>query len=302
MARGRSIRLQRTVRAGLPRAQVREFALGRLCRRDEVAPAAAYAVFDCETTGLGPEAEIVSFALLRLDGDGNELERLVARVRPHLPIEPDAQATHGIGDAELAGCPPFAAFAAEISRLLDGAVFTAHNADFDLRFLQAELERSGVVYRPTQVACTLRTVQLLEPEAAGHRLAEVCARRQIVLEGAHDAGEDAEATAELLRDLLHGDGVAPETAVLDTGSWFRMRAIGDERPATPKQLGYLFFQAREAGFGRAGGRVDKPRFERFCARVLGEELDGQISREQLQLVLEALDARIARLRTRASSG
>ena len=70
---------------------------GELLRRGEVLPSAGYAVFDCETTGTDPERdEIVSFALVLLDPDGDETGRLGSLVRPSCPIPEEASAIHGI--------------------------------------------------------------------------------------------------------------------------------------------------------------------------------------------------------------
>jgi DNA polymerase III epsilon subunit-like protein len=60
--------------------------------------------------------------------------------------------------------------ARELLELLDGAVFVAHNARFDLEMLQYAFVSAGVVYSPVGVACTLDAFRLLEPLAADHRL------------------------------------------------------------------------------------------------------------------------------------
>jgi DNA polymerase III epsilon subunit-like protein len=74
-----------------------ELAPGRVRRRADAPVPAGYAVFDCETTGTVPGLdEIVSLALLRLDADGIEPQRLAALVHPSRPIPAEATAVHGI--------------------------------------------------------------------------------------------------------------------------------------------------------------------------------------------------------------
>ncbi|HVP74874.1 MAG TPA: 3'-5' exonuclease, partial [Gaiellaceae bacterium] len=102
---------------------------GRVRARAEVAAPAAYAVFDCETTGTMPGVdEIVSLAVVRLDPDGAETARYTRLVRPTRPIPAEATAVHGIGEADVAAAPRFGEIAGELLALLDGAVLVAHNA------------------------------------------------------------------------------------------------------------------------------------------------------------------------------
>ena len=78
---------------------------------------AAYAVFDCETTGTIPGVdEIVSLAVVRLDADGVETDRYARLVRPSRPIPAEATAVHGIGDEDVAGAPRFGEIAGDAAR------------------------------------------------------------------------------------------------------------------------------------------------------------------------------------------
>jgi DNA polymerase-3 subunit epsilon len=172
-------------------------------RRGEVPAPVAYAVFDCETTGSAPDRdEIVSLAVLRLDADGAESGRLARLVRPSCPIPAGATAIHGITDADVVWAPRFEEIAPELLELLAGAVFAAHNADFDLPMLRHAFARAGICYRPAAVACTLDAYRLLDPLAENHQLGSLCRRRGIVLDDAHEALGDAVAAAGLLRLLL----------------------------------------------------------------------------------------------------
>ena len=212
---------------------------GRVRRRSEVPAPAAYAVFDCETTGTTPGLdEIVSLAVIRLDADGVETGTLARLVRPSRPIPAEATAVHGISDEDVASAPRFAEIAPELLELLAGAVFVAHNARFDLAMLQHAFLAAGIEYRPAGVACTLDAFRLLEPLAPDHRLESICERRGISLVHAHDAPSDVSATAALLR-LLLDEGIAPETVQLDhdcvhATALARRHASGDRRTDPPR--------------------------------------------------------------------
>ena len=269
---------------------------GRFRRRAEVPAPSAYVVFDCETTGTDPEVdEIVSFALVRLDGNGAETLRWTRLVRPSQPIPADATAVHGITDADVAGAPPFVELAGQLFCLLEDAVFVAHNVPFDLAMLRHGLARVGVVYRPAAVACTLDAFRLLEPLADTHRLDALCERHGIVLAEAHDALSDVLATAALLRVLIHEYGVAPETVELDHAAFMRLRSRGDTRPASEPQIRRVFGLARSAGFLLADGSTDRDRVVALVERVAGPVAVDALTRAQVQDVYDELDRLITAL-------
>jgi DNA polymerase III epsilon subunit family exonuclease len=266
---------------------------GNSQRRADVPAPFAYAVFDCETTGTTPgRDEIVSFAVVRLTDSGAETARFARLVCPSCPIPAEATAVHGIGDEDVAFAPSFGEIALELRALLDGAVFVAHNAPFDLGMLQHAFACVGVDYCPVGVACTLAAFRLLEPLAGNHRLESICKRRNIVLEGAHEALSDVLATAALLRVLLD-EGIAPETVELDHTAFMRLRSRGDTRPASERQIRRVFGLARSAGLLLPAGCVDHNQVVALVERVSGTADVDSLTREQVQDVYDALERLIA---------
>jgi DNA polymerase III epsilon subunit family exonuclease len=250
---------------------------------------AAYAVFDCETTGTDTGVdEIVSLAVVRLDADGIETARYARLVQPAHPIPVEATAVHGIDDADVAEAPRFAEIADEVLGLLEGAVFVAHNVGFDLAMLQEAFARAGIDYRPDAVACTLEAFRLLEPLADNHRLQSICERRGIALQGAHEALSDVLATVALLRVLLE-EGIAPETVELDHVAYMRLRSRGDTRPASEPQIRRVFGLARSADLVLPDGGVDRDRVVALVERVACTADVDALTRAQVQDVYDALD-------------
>ena len=248
-----------------------------------------YAVFDCETTGTDTTRdEIVSLALLQLDPDGAETGRYTRLVKPKREIPAEATAVHGIATADVADSPSFADIAAELRALLGDAVFVAHNVGFDLPMLQQAFARIGIDYHPDGKACTLEAFRLLEPLADNHRLQSICERRNIALQGAHEALSDVLATAELLRVVL-AEGIAPETIALDTSAYMRLRSRGDTRPASEPQIRRLFGIARSAGLRLPDGSVDRDRVVALVERVVGATDVDALTRAQVQDVYDALE-------------
>ena len=212
--------------------------------------------------------EIVSLAVVRLGPDGAETARYTTLVRPSRPIPAEATAVHGIGDADVAGAPPFAEIADELLRLLDGAVFVAHNVGFDLPMLQHAFARAGIDYRPPPSRARSRH------SACSSRLptTTACSRSASgagsPLTGAHEAMSDVLATVALLR-LLLDEGIAPETVELDHAAYMRLRSRGDTRPASEPQIRRVFGLARSAGLLRPDGGVDRDRVVALVERVAG---------------------------------
>jgi hypothetical protein len=149
------------------------------------------------------------------------------------------------------------------------------------RALRSSIDLSGI-------ACTLDAFRLLEPLEEDHRLESICERHGVVLEGVHDALCDALATADLLRRLLD-DGIAPETVELDHEAFLRIRARGDTRPATERQIRRVFGLARPAGLLLSSGGVDRDQVIALVQQVAGTDDVDSLTREQVQDVYDALD-------------
>ncbi len=158
------------------------------------------AALDVETTGLDPRAghRVIEVAVVR--GRAGEVpERYSALVQPDRRV--GATDVHGITDEMLADAPRWPEVAATVDRLLDGAVFVAHNARFDLGFLAMERHRAGL---PPRVVEPLDTLGLARAtlRIERHGLAHVLAHLGIARARAHRAEDDALATWEAAWRML----------------------------------------------------------------------------------------------------
>ena len=156
--------------------------------------------FDTETTGLYPENgdRVIEFAGVefKLAADGSVMATVEHHhlFDPGIPIPREAAEVSGLRDEDVAGKPAFAAHAAAIHSLLAGAISVAHNYPFDQRFLTQEFARCGLRWpAPTAEIDTVDLSRRFFAEARGHKLAELCARVNIPLAGAHRATNDARA-------------------------------------------------------------------------------------------------------------
>lgn len=102
-------------------------------------------IFDTETTGLDArEDRIIEFGGLELVNRFPTGRNFHIYINPQgRPVHPEAFAVHGIADADLADKPHFGEIAAKLLNFIADARLIAHNAGFDIGFLNAEFARLG---------------------------------------------------------------------------------------------------------------------------------------------------------------
>lgn len=155
-------------------------------------------MLDLETTGFSPSkgARTVEIGLVLVGLDGVVEDRWETLVDPG--GSPGPTHIHGVTTQMLDGAPRFADIAGDLASRLVGRTFVAHNAQFDIAFLDAEFGELGLRWQRTPL-CTMRLAR-----RRGHHPANLeflCQEFGIVNHGAHRALGDAEATAELLTRL-----------------------------------------------------------------------------------------------------
>ena len=174
----------------------------------------SFCTLDFETTGFSPTTcRAVEVAVVVTDSSGHVQAEMHSILNPEIPV--DASWIHGITDSDVRGAPTFKDLAPDLVQLINGSVVVAHNAPFDLRFLQAELERSGVYLDSLPYLCTMRMRSYVGlPGSSAHKLAWACWQEGIALPSAHAAVVDARATSELLNRYLQ---VATEVGATSLG-------------------------------------------------------------------------------------
>jgi len=163
-----------------------------------------YTVFDTETTGLEPSAgdEIISIGAVRIvNGRLLKHEVFEQLVNPRRSIAPEAAMVHGIDGSTLLGEPAIEQVLPGFHRFCEDTVLVAHNAAFDMRFLELKEARTGV--RFTQpVLDTLLLSAVVHPSLEDHSLDAVAERLGVRVIGRHTALGDALVTGEVFLRLL----------------------------------------------------------------------------------------------------
>lgn len=164
----------------------------------------SYTVFDTETTGLEPSAgdEIISIGAIRIV-NGRLLRDDVfdQLVDPKRPLSAESIRVHGIAPAMLAGQPAIDQVLPVFQRFCEDTVLVAHNAAFDMRFLQLK-ESSSKVRFTNPLLDTLLLSAVAHPNHDAHRLEAIAGRLGVSVVGRHTALGDAIVTAEVFLKLI----------------------------------------------------------------------------------------------------
>ena len=161
-----------------------------------------YAVLDFETTGLYPAVgdEIVEIGVVMVENGklGREYAQLV---NPGRDMDPAAIHVSGIKPEDLVSKPPFEDIAGAVVELFNDAVIVAHNAEFDMAFLQSKLVKLG---RPQLQNAVLDTLELARAndDSGPNTLGTLANRLGIEGPHAHRALDDAVMAARVLVHFL----------------------------------------------------------------------------------------------------
>lgn len=173
----------------------------RTKKRDKKAP--IYSVVDLETTGTNVNHgdRIIQIGCVLVQ-DGEIINHFETKINPREKIPRSIVQLTGIEDKDVRKAPLFEDIAGTIYSLLAETTFVAHNVNFDFPFLNAELERAGYPSLSIPAIDTVTLSQILLPTAKSFRLRDLTSSLHIEHDHPHSAVSDAEATADLLNDLL----------------------------------------------------------------------------------------------------
>ena len=164
----------------------------------------AYTVFDMETTGLNPAEgdEIISIGAFRIVNCRLlREERLEQLVDPQRSIPWASVKIHGIHPEMLIGQPKIDRALSTFRRFTEDTVLVAHNAAFDMRFLQLKESKTGMKFL-NPVLDTLLLSAVIHPSHENHDLEAISQRLGVRILGRHTALGDASATGEIFLKMI----------------------------------------------------------------------------------------------------
>ena len=296
--------------------------LARPLGHDLLLEDATYVVVDLETTGLRPgTSQICEIGAVRVRGFELE-DEFETLVNPGMPMGPGVEALTGLSNRQLRGAPPPSVAVSRFLAWAGDAVLVAHNARFDLSFLDRETERLTGSRIASPVVDTVPLARrLLGGRVPRASLAQLAYFLDTSVQPCHRALPDAQATAEVLLALI---GLAQERGARTVSDLVGLAATQRRRVWDKRQLAfgaparpgvYLFYDrnGQLLYVGRARDlrarlrsyfRSERQRpaveaalaaVERIEWRVLGSELEAAL--EELRLIRELrppANSRIAR--------
>ncbi len=164
----------------------------------------AYTVFDTETTGLNPSQgdEIIQIGATRIvNGKLLRQESFEQLVNPRRTIPAASIPIHGITQDMVSGQPDILQVLPAFHEFARDTVLVAHNAAFDMRFLQLKEKATGLKF-DQPVLDTLLLSALVHPNQNSHRLEAIAERFNVTVLGRHTAMGDAMVTAEVFLKLI----------------------------------------------------------------------------------------------------
>ena len=166
----------------------------------------AFTVFDVETTGLDPAKghRIIEIAGVRVEnGEIRTEQAFVELVNPERSLPPEAQQVNKIEQSDVQGAPTIDVVLPQFLEFAAGSILVAHNADFDMKFLENEKTCCWGYIELPECLCTLRLSRALYPTAFRHNLDELQHRFNLPpCEARHRALPDVILTAQALLTMI----------------------------------------------------------------------------------------------------
>ncbi len=163
-----------------------------------------FVAFDTETTGLNPSTgdEIIQLGAVRIvNGRLLHNECIDQLVNPQRPVPKSSVEIHGIDPDLLPLQPTINEVLPDFHAFAIDSVLVAHNAAFDMRFLQLKEKATGLHF-DNPVLDTLLLSSIVHPNQEGHSLDAIAERFNLTIVGRHTALGDALVTAEILLKLI----------------------------------------------------------------------------------------------------
>lgn len=161
-------------------------------------------VLDFETTGLSPDSGDRAIEIGAVLLQNNRIvDSFQSLMNPRMRISSFIEEYTGITNTMLASAPSTSEAMGKFANFMAGHHLVAHNANFDRRFLDAELQRINQ-QRRQEFACSMLVARRLYPDAPSHRLETLVNYKNLVNNGVyHRALADAEMTAHLWISMVN---------------------------------------------------------------------------------------------------
>ena len=163
---------------------------------------AVFTAFDTETSGITPKtSRIIEIGAVRFTKDGI-ISKWTRLFDPNQILSPFIINLTHISQEMVDAADPIEMHIRNFLKFLDTSIIVAHNAQFDLNFLNAECENCGLPVTKNHAVDTLQLSRIIFPEAERHKLDFLADFLEIDKGSSHRAMDDAITCMELFRKCL----------------------------------------------------------------------------------------------------
>ncbi len=239
-----------------------------------------YTVIDVETTGKGISGNrITEICIVQLQGV-KIVDKFTSLVNPEQQIPPFITGLTGIDDDMVRDAPKFYEIAERIIEMTTGAIFVAHNVNFDYNVIRGEFKLLGYTFTRKKL-CTVRLSRKVFPGLSSYSLGKLCMALDIPLVDRHRAEGDTDATVLLLKRIL---AIDQELEVVNSFLNVRSKQAtlpphidADMVAALPEETGVYLFKDQEGKVVYAGKakNIKQRVFSHFYDKKNKEYLLGQ---------------------------
>lgn len=208
-----------------------------------------FVVVDLETTGTSPiDDAITEIGAVKI-ARGEVIGEFATLVRPTKPIPPGVELLTGISNRDVASAPPLASVFPSFLEFINGATLVAHNAAFDISFLQNAARNLDYAWPNNPTLCTVQLSRRIldRQEAPSVKLSALAQIFKTSQRPTHRALDDARTTVEVLYGLIERVGGLDITTVSELKSFknnlntqiYNKRHLAEALPHRPGI--YIFF-------------------------------------------------------------
>lgn len=175
-----------------------------------------FVAFDTETTGLWAATHrIVELAGVKFRLGEEGAEEFQSLVNPGRPIPNEVIAVHGITDELVVSAPPIEVVLQQFADFCgDKAILIAHNAPFDLSFVNWELTRTGISFPDYTVLDSVLVAREAFPDLSSYSLLSLARELELADRQEHRALDDARLVRQLIREAALELGTMPRGRTL----------------------------------------------------------------------------------------
>ncbi|OVE74069.1 hypothetical protein BVX94_01670 [bacterium B17] len=177
-----------------------------------------FTVFDVETTGLSSSKDrIVEIAAVKTSFDGSTQSKAWL-INPEKSIPRIATGVHGITDEMVSQKPTFKKVFKKFRNFAGNSTLIAHNAAFDVRFINAETSRCGISPLKNKVIDSLKLFRKWYPFESSYSLANLTNSLKVRTRKLHRGLTDSEAVYSIIKMAIRDEIKKQELIKISQGN------------------------------------------------------------------------------------